>query len=114
MQTVNELFNSGYTVDSSLEFWEKQVDGSVFNNVNDEEWMNDQIGNIEVSEESIKKWIWNPTSVGNIAYIAVHCPFQEHKNKCIAIFNMVKKLSIQNKTKPKQYENKITEFLHNI
>jgi len=73
----------------SLEFWEKQVDGQVHMNYKNIEWVKNQIGNMEETEDTISKWIWNATSIGNIAFLACNAPTIELKTKCTNIFNMI-------------------------
>ena len=89
--TTKELFNDKNTYYQSLEFWAKEVDGSVYNNVNNDEWLDEQLTNC-LDEDIIKTWLWNATSIGNIAYIALNAKNEKYKNICINCFNKVKKL----------------------
>jgi hypothetical protein len=92
MSTTKELFNHENEKYQTLEFWEKQKDGMVYSYRDDSDWISKQLENMSEDEDEIKKWLWNPTSIGNLSFLALHAPEEEQRNKCIRIFNIAKKL----------------------
>jgi len=92
MPTTKELFTCDNPIFQTLEFWEKLKDGVVYENINNSEWIEKQVNSMNTTEDYVKSFIWNPTSIGNIAYLALNAPNDTQKNKCIDIFNVVKNL----------------------
>lgn len=92
MSFTKELFTSGNPDFQTLEFWATQKDGVVYENINNSEWIEQQLSSMNTTEDYVKSFMWNPTSIGNLAYLALYSPSDNQKNKCIEIFNIAKKM----------------------
>jgi hypothetical protein len=92
MSTTKELFTSCNPNFQTIEFWATQKDGVVYENINNYEWIEQQLSSMNTTEDYVKSFIWNPTSIGNIAYLALYSPTDTQRNKCSDIFNVAKNL----------------------
>ena len=94
MTTVKELFNDGIPHHKSLEFWEQQKDGVVYSHIEEEEWIDDQLSALTENPEDIRSWLWNPTSMGNLAFLALKAPRVDQRTKCMKVFMIATRLLI--------------------
>lgn len=88
---MKELFTHKNNVFQSLDFWSNQKDGVVYNNIHNVEWIEEQLSSLEITMEYVRNNIkmWNPTSIGNLAYLALNAPLDSQKEKCKKIFDNV-------------------------
>ena len=109
--TTSELFNNTYTYYGTLKFWAKQTELSktLLANVEFIQSQMDSQHNCDDSE--IIPHLWNPSSFGNVASVALHGPNEELKAKAMILFNRMKVLILTMKQEDidkcrKEYDEK--------
>ena len=88
--TTSEYFNSIVPRYRSKAFWATQVDGPVSENTFcNPAWVRHHIHDIDLDNASIQRFMWNPTSIGNIAFIALNASDPEDRKKANEIFDRI-------------------------
>jgi len=94
MPTTKELFTSSNPHYQSLEFWANEKDGMVYSHINDEAWIDNQLNGMSSDEESLREELrgnlWNPTTVGNVSYLALNSPTENQRKQYLHMFEICK------------------------
>jgi len=90
MPTTKELFKSPNPHYQSLEFWANEKDGMVYSHINDEAWIDNQLNGMSTDEESLRECLWNPTSIGNMAFLAQNAVTENQRKQFLHVFEICK------------------------
>ena len=106
MPTTTELFRDYADQYTLPNLWQKYRDFDIpsyiqrVGETQAAEFIDSQIEEMNENPEEIKKWIWDPSSFGNLAHFALHAPKEEHRNKCLSIFNLARNICLQTPREP--------------
>jgi hypothetical protein len=86
--STRAAFHAGHT---SATFWANNVDCTVSSKcaAQDAEWCADQLSSTDATRDGLAPFMWNATSIGNIAYMALNAPTADLQTTSQALFDAI-------------------------